>query len=104
MNFLKNLKKIFEITKSNIMYHLITKALPTASISYSLFYIYKYKKWFEVSGSYSSSTGKQMNNTRPTRWNSKIGKEMLICSKDEMAEIRKGSINDKVKHDFWIIH
>ena len=43
MNFLKNLKKIFEITKSNIMYHLITKALPTASISYSLFYIYKYK-------------------------------------------------------------
>ena len=41
-------------------------------------YIYKYKKWFEVSGSYSSSTGKQMNNTRPTRWNSKIGKEMLI--------------------------
>ena len=55
-------------------------------------YIYKYKKWFEVSGSYSSSTGKQMNNTRPTRWNSKIGKEMLICSKDEMAEIRKGAI------------
>ena len=55
-------------------------------------YIYKYKKWFEVSGSYSSSTGKQMNNTRPTRWNSKIGKEMLICSKDEMTEIRRGSI------------
>ena len=55
-------------------------------------YIYKYKKWFEVSGSYSSSTGKQMNNTRPTRWNSKIGKEMLICSKDEMSEIRRGSI------------
>ena len=33
-----------------------------------------------------------MNNTRPTRWNSKIGKEMLICSKDEMAEIRRGAI------------
>jgi len=33
-----------------------------------------------------------MNNTRPTRWMSKIGKEMLICSKDEMSEIRRGSI------------
>ena len=55
-------------------------------------YIYKYKKWFETSGSYSSSTGKQMRNTRPTRWNSKIGKEMLICNSDEMAEIRRGAI------------
>jgi hypothetical protein len=55
-------------------------------------YIYKYKKWFEASNTYSSSTSKQMRNTRPTKWNSKIGKEMLICSKDEMSEIRKGSI------------
>jgi hypothetical protein len=63
-------------------------------ISYGWYpiYIYKYKKWFEASNTYSSSTSKQMRNTRPTRWNSKIGKEMLICNSDEMAEIRRGSI------------
>lgn len=55
-------------------------------------YIYKYKKWFEVSGTYSSSTGRQMSNTRPTRWNSKIGKEMLVCDRNEMEKIRRGSI------------
>ena len=56
-------------------------------------YIYKYKKWFETSNSYSSSTSKQMRNTRPTRWNSKIGKQMLICDRNEMDQIRHGSIS-----------
>jgi hypothetical protein len=55
-------------------------------------YIYKYKKWFETSGTYSSSTSKQMRNTRPTKWNSKLGKQMLICDRTEMEQIRKGSI------------
>jgi hypothetical protein len=63
-------------------------------ISYGWYpiYIYKYKKWFEASNTYSSSTSKQMRNTRPTRWNSKIGKEMLICDRNEMEEIRRGVI------------
>ena len=55
-------------------------------------YIYKYKKWFETSNTYSSSTSKQMRNTRPTRWNSDIGKEMLICDRNEMEQIRRGAI------------
>jgi hypothetical protein len=48
-------------------------------ISYGWYpiYIYKYKKWFETSGTYSSSTSKQMRNTRPTKWNSKLGKQIL---------------------------
>jgi hypothetical protein len=72
-------------------------------------YIYKYKKWFETSGTYSSSTSKQMRNTRPTRWNDKLGKQMLICDRNEMGEIRKGSItpdqlvvNKNNKFIYWL--
>jgi hypothetical protein len=56
-------------------------------------YIYKFKKWFEASNTYSSSTSKQMRNSRPTRWNSQLGKQVLICDRNEMEQIRRGSIN-----------
>lgn len=43
MNYIKLLKNFFDTTNSNIKYHVFTKVLPVTALSYSLFYIYKYK-------------------------------------------------------------
>lgn len=48
-------------------------------------YIYKYKKWFEVANRYSSSTGKQMSDSRPTNSGGFIN-----LNRNEMEKVRNG--------------
>jgi hypothetical protein len=43
MNFFKNIKILFDSTKSKISYHFFTKLLPLSISGFSLHYIYKYK-------------------------------------------------------------
>jgi hypothetical protein len=54
-------------------------------------YIYKYKKWFEVSDRYSSSTGKQMSRARPTDSNT------VVLNRKEMNMVRDGVKFDEFK-------
>jgi hypothetical protein len=47
-------------------------------------FIYKYKKWFEITDRYSSSTGKQMSRSRPYNIN------FLELARREMDKVRNG--------------
>jgi hypothetical protein len=59
--------------------------------------MYKYKRWFEIDNKYSSSTSKQMSQSSPRRYNSSIGKTMIIVSRNEMKDLLNGNQSvDKV--------
>ena len=53
-------------------------------------YIYKNGQWYGVSNTYSSSTSKQMANSRPRIWNDNLKSEMVYLSPDEMKGILYG--------------
>lgn len=64
--------------------------------------IFKDDKWYEVSERYSSSTGKQINNADPTRYDDELSDIVYLLTKDEMRMIINGSshedvMNEKVK-------
>lgn len=60
-------------------------------------FMYKYRRWFEVDNKYSSSTSKHMSQSNPTRYNSSIGKTMIIVSRNEMKDLKSGNESvDKV--------
>lgn len=59
-------------------------------------YIYKDGKWYETSDRYSSSTGKQMNASRPYRWNDTLESQVYLLSRQEMEMIERGVTHEKV--------
>ena len=59
-------------------------------------YIFKDGKWYETSDRYSSSTGKQMNASRPYRWNDTLDSQVYLLSRQEMDMIERGATHEKV--------
>jgi hypothetical protein len=59
-------------------------------------YIFKDGKWYEASDRYSSSTGKQMNASRPYRWNDTLESQVYLLSRQEMEMIERGATHEKV--------
>lgn len=59
-------------------------------------YIFKDGKWYETSDRYSSSTGKQMNASRPYRWNDTLESQVYLLSRQEMEMIERGATHEKV--------
>jgi hypothetical protein len=53
-------------------------------------YIFKDDKWYEVTKSYSSSTGKQMNNSNPVSWDNKEFDDLYTLTPDEMILLERG--------------
>lgn len=62
-------------------------------------YIFKDNKWYEVTGRFSSSTGRQMNNANPVEWDNNLGEEVYLLSQDEMKMLERGVSHEEVlKH------
>jgi hypothetical protein len=53
-------------------------------------YVFKYGKWFEVGGRYSSSTGKQMRYSYPISYNSEIGERTIIVNEKQIQDVING--------------
>ena len=72
-----------------------------AVYSYSWYPIYLFKQgvWYEVTRRYSSSTGRQMSNANPVKYDSNIGKEVVLVTQDEMKQLeRSATIDDIMKN------
>lgn len=62
-------------------------------------YIFRDDKWYEVSGRYSSSTGRQMRNANPVSWNDELGEEVYLLSSEEMKMLKNGATHEELmKH------
>ena len=62
-------------------------------------YIFKDNKWYEVTGKYSSSTSRQMNNANPVKWDDYLNEEVYLLSQKEMGMLEKGASHEEVmKH------
>jgi hypothetical protein len=85
-----NLKGEWRTDNENVPYYVV--------ISYGWYpvFLFKENKWYEVSDSYSSSTGKQMNRANPVHWNDEISERTIIVSRDEMRKLEKGLTYDEL--------
>jgi len=62
-------------------------------------YIFKDDKWYEVTGRYSSSTSKQMNNANPVKWEDELQEVVYLLSQEEMKMLKQGATHEEVmKH------
>ena len=59
-------------------------------------YIFKDDKWYEVTRSYSSSTGKQMNNSNPVSWDNKEFDDLYTLTPEEMKLLERGYSHDYI--------
>ena len=53
-------------------------------------YLYKEDKWFGVDNYYSSSTSKQMSNSRPRVWSENLGNHIISVTTDEIKSLING--------------
>ena len=70
-------------------------------VSYNWYpvYIFKDEKWYEVTGRYSSSTSKQMNNANPVEWSGELQEVVYLLSQEEMKMLKQGATHEEVmKH------
>jgi hypothetical protein len=70
-------------------------------VSYNWYpvYIFKDDKWYEVTGRYSSSTSKQMNNANPVEWSGELQNVVYLLSQEEMKMLKRGATHEEVmKH------
>jgi hypothetical protein len=60
-------------------------------------YIFKEGNWYQVVDSYSSSTGKQINNANPIEWNEDLNQYMNILSSYDMGLLRGGVSPEEIR-------
>jgi len=58
-------------------------------------YIFKNGRWYEVTKRYSSSTGRQMSNTSPTRYSDELKSEIFWASPEEMKLLERGFTHEE---------
>jgi len=59
-------------------------------------YIFKDDKWYEVTQSYSSSTGRQMSNVNPVTYKTKLDSMVYKLTHKEMEKLRRGFSHDQI--------
>ena len=69
-----------------------------AVYSYGWYPVYLFKQgiWYEVTKRYSSSTSKHMSNANPVKYDTKIGKEVVLVTKDEMSQLERYATLDDI--------
>lgn len=69
-----------------------TKGVPyyvVKSYNWYPIYIFKEGRWYEVIDRYSSTTGKQMSQSNPIRWDDDIKERVFLLTKDEMGLLER---------------
>jgi hypothetical protein len=59
-------------------------------------YIFKDDKWYEVTKSYSSSTGRQMSNSNPVPWHDDTFDSVYTLTPEEMKLLERGYSHEEV--------
>lgn len=59
-------------------------------------YIFKDDKWYEVTQSYSSSTGRQMSNVNPVTYRTNLDALVYKLTSKEMEKLRRGFSHDQI--------
>ena len=70
-------------------------------VSYNWYpvYIFKDDKWYEVTGRYSSSTSRQMQNANPVHWSNELEDVVYLLTEKEMDMLKRGISHEEVmKH------
>ena len=69
-----------------------------AVYSYGWYPVYLFKQgvWYEVTRRYSSSTGRQMSNANPVKYDSNIGKDVVLVTQDEMSKLERSATLDDI--------
>lgn len=88
-----NLEGFWDINSKNDWYYVVE------SYGWYPIYLFINNKWYEVSDSYSSSTSKQLSQSRPSRYSIKVKTKIYYVSRKEMKDLRDGVIdfNDLMK-------
>jgi hypothetical protein len=71
--------------------------------SYGWFPIFLFKEgvWYEVTRRYSSSTGRQMSNAMPVKYDDNIGRDVVLVTQDEMSKLESyATLDDITKNKF----
>jgi hypothetical protein len=59
-------------------------------------YIFKDDRWYEVRGTYSSSTSKQISNANPVKWDNFLETEVYTFTPDEMTMLEQGKSHEEI--------
>jgi hypothetical protein len=59
-------------------------------------YIFKNNRWYEITQSYSSSTGRQMRNANPVEWSDKLDDRVFLVSRKEMEMLQVGATHEDI--------
>ena len=59
-------------------------------------YIFKDDRWYEVRGTYSSSTSKQISNANPVKWDNFLETEVYTFTPDEMKMLEEGKSHEEI--------
>lgn len=59
-------------------------------------YLFRDNKWYEVTKSYSSSTGRQMRNANPVEWDEKLYDKVYRVTPNEIKRIIQGATFDEI--------
>jgi len=59
-------------------------------------FIYRDGIWYEISDRYSSSTGRQMSNSQPYKYNDTLNSKVYLLTRDEMKMVENGVPHDQI--------
>jgi len=62
-------------------------------------FIFKDGSWFQITDSYSSSTGRQISNANPVEWSDDLHQYVTLLTRDEMKDLRRGKKVEDIKKD-----
>lgn len=82
-----NLEGYWETNYNNDWYYVVK------SYGWYPIFLFINNKWYEVSDRFSSSTGKQIGNSRPTRYSNELKDEITLVSRKEIEDLMNGKIN-----------
>jgi hypothetical protein len=85
------LEGYWDVNRNGDWYYVVT------SYNWYPIFLFINNKWYRVSNSYSSSTGKQMSQANPVRWDSGLDAKVMMVTKQEIKDIRDGRDMGEIK-------
>lgn len=88
-----NLEGIWDDNSKGEWYYVVT------SYNWYPIYLHKDGKWFGVDTNYSSSTSKQISNSRPRVWSENLGSQIISVTPDEIKGLMRGKPFDEIERE-----
>lgn len=66
------------------------------SYGYYPIYIFKNNRWYEIIENYSNSTGRQIRNANPVKWNDELYERVTLLTRKEMEMLQVGATHEDI--------